>query len=258
MALTKDTGDVFVDSDDEEKQAKPKKADSNDPYAGSLVFKSAKVANASIYYVDYSKTKNNGNGLEPHARNELAAALANARAEEEALKDQIKQANALATQLHSEPTNEEAVKHLEVEEASLAELQAQVEEARKLRVNEKEKLQLKRRIEAMAAHWRDRRRICMDFLISMEETTEGTISVKKCLAGDGQIDIESDEVVAKNAVEYAKKKRSSHATSTVRGLVRPAKKAKLTENSTSLADESFVAVLLDSQGTVKRVYVDAE
>jgi hypothetical protein len=42
----------------------------------------------------------------------------------------------------------------------------------------------------------------------VEDGSEGVISAKKCCSGDGQIDIESDEIVVKNAIEYGKKKRT--------------------------------------------------
>lgn len=114
----------------------------------------------------------------------------------------------------------------------------------------------------MATQWRKRKRICMDFLIMMEESTEGTVSAKKCLAGDGQIDLESDETAIKNMIAYGNKKRSMTS--------RPVKKAKVSKSlggkTTGLpssetltsgltADANFVAVRLDSSGQVERVYL---
>jgi len=115
----------------------------------------------------------------------------------------------------------------------------------------------------MAQQWRKRKRLCMEFLITMEESTEGTISAKKCLAGDGQIDIESDESAIKNAIAYGKKKRTMASRP-------PTKKMKVSKSlggkttglssSQSLtsgltADANFVAVRLDSSGQVERVYL---
>ena len=114
----------------------------------------------------------------------------------------------------------------------------------------------------MATQWRKRKRICMDFLIMMEESTEGTISAKKCLAGDGQIDVESDETAIKNSIAYGNKKRSMTS--------RPFKKTKVSKSmgrkttglssSESLTcgltpDANFVAVRLDPLGLVERVYL---
>jgi len=248
----------FADSDDEEegkKAATKKPKASDDLYAGSLSFKAGKSSNTCLYYVEYSKLKNNGNGLDPHDRNELASELSKAESEEAALKTTLQQMTVETAKLLSEPTNEEATARLETEEAALAGLKSQVEEGRKLKVNEKHKQQTKRRIDNMATQWRKRRRICMDFLISMEENTDGTISAKKCLAGDGQIEIDSDEAVAKASVEYGKKKRARPMGKKKTSM---ATKSGKTEGSGVPPSESFVAVMLDSQGCVQRVHLDEE
>jgi hypothetical protein len=140
-------------------------------------------------------------------------------------------------------------------------LAERVEAGRKLKVNEKHKVKVKRGIESMTAQWRKRRRICMDFLISMEESSDGSISMKKCLSGDGPIDVDSDEAVAKGAVAYALKKRSAPAL-TAKKRAPPTKKSKLgsapSNGNEALASEDFVAVALTSQGTVSRVMVGEE
>lgn len=270
---TNDACPTFDDSDDEhetsKKAAKASKGDSSaasgaatgDRFKASLCFKAGKTSNASLYYVDYSKLKNNGNGLDPHDRNELAAALASAQAEEAALAASLKQLTDETTQLLSEPTNVEAVARLEVLEAELKVLREKVEAGRKLKVNEKHKLKLKTGIESMAAQWRKRRRICMDFLISMEESSDGSITMKKCLNGDGPIDIDSDEAVAKGAVAFALKKRSApmlskkHKAPVSKKLKAPPPGHSGTE---ALASEDFVAVTLNSQGLVTRVIVNED
>lgn len=100
-----------------------------------------------------------------------------------------------------------------------------------------------------------------EFLVSMEENTDGSVSAKKCLSGDGQIDIDSDEAIAKSAVEFAKKKRAKLGGA-LGGKKRPAVRsskqpatANAPETDTISASEDFVAVTLDSQGNVKRVLV---
>jgi hypothetical protein len=267
---TNDACPTFDDSDDEhetsKKAAKPSKSNMSDAsgsapgdrFKASLCFKAGKSSNASPYYVDYTKLKNNGNGLDPHDRNDLAAALASAQAEEAALAATLKQLTDETAKLLSEPTNIELVARLEVQEQGMKDLRETVEAGRKLKVNEKHKLQVKNGIEAMAAQWRKRRRICMDFLISMEESSDGGITLKKCLSGDGPIDIDSDEAVAKGAVAYALKKRSAPTLSKMRkGPVSKKLKAPPGHGaSEALASEDFVAVTLNSQGLVTRVMVD--
>ena len=162
-----------------------------------------------------------------------------------------------ATQLLSEPTNEQIAALLETEEDDVATLKVQVEEALKLKVNEKHKQKTKSNIQKMAVQWRKRKRMCMEFLIRMEEITDGTVQAKKCLSGDGQIALDSDDTVAKAAVEFAKQKRARAGT----GGKKPRKllKSSTTQSASSkatLADENFVAVNFDSQLNVLRVYVE--
>jgi predicted protein tyrosine phosphatase len=262
MALDKSEGSFADDSDDEDEAPKKKEKKepkaSDDPFKGALSFKSGKSANTCLYYVDYTKLKNNGDGLPIDERNELLGDFHKTNAEILALKTAVKNMTLETNKLLSEPTNEELDARLVTEEAELAELREQVEAGRKLVVNEKHKQQIKRRIEVMTTVWRKRRRICMDFLMAMEENTEGTVSVKKCLKGDGQIDIDSDEAVVAAAVEYGKKKRARPAASSKRRSV-VAKAAPKPSTTSGLApSESFVAVTLDSQGRIQRVHLDDE
>ena len=263
MALDRNEN-PFDESDDEEDEPKAaKKTESTgDPHAGTLAFKAGRNANTCLYYVDHTKQKNNGNGLEPDQRNDLLRDFAETQAVESDLKASLQRMTAETTQLLSEPTNEEASATLEVQEAAMSTLRDQLETARELKVNEKHKKQTKKRIDGMVAQWRKRKRLCMDFLITMEESTEGTISAKKCLSGDGQIDIESDETAIAGALAYGKRKRFGS------GLPTKKKIAKGLSGSTSraqdqksvagglTADEVFVAVKLDALGGVCRVYLD--
>jgi hypothetical protein len=253
MALDDDPSEQFADSDDEDeddgkskKKAKPqtKKEGCNlsDPYKKSLTLKHGK----SLYYVNYSTAKN-GDGLPFEERNKLAADFANAQLEAQNLDEVCKATHARANQLYSEPTNEEATVRLESEETELRDLQEQLEAARKLKHNEKHKQQVKRAIDYYTTMWRSRKRICLEFLTNMEDLSEGTITRKKCLSGDGPIEMDSDEAVAKAAVEYAKKKKNQPSAN------RKGKKA-MTYSSGIPPSESFVGVLLTSQGTVERVH----
>ena len=104
----------------------------------------------------------------------------------------------------------------------------------------------------------------VDTLISMEESTDGTVSAKKCLSGDGQIDIDSDQIAIRDAKAYATKKKMRKSLGS-RQQVRLGKgasdgsKDKSVDGSDVFADENFIAVELDAQGNVSRVYlVDEE
>jgi hypothetical protein len=254
MALNKnDDKNPFASSDEEQEEEEKPASSNNDPYAGSFLLKIGKSQSTNLYYVDHNKLK----GLDQNQRNTLLQNIAIANAEGDALKDTLKTTLEHSTKLLSEPTNEEVTGRLETQEADVNDLQSQVEEAQKLKVNEKHKQKTKRTIQNMAAQWRKRKRLCMDFLIAMEENTDGTVRAKKCLSGDGQIALDSDENVGNAAIEYAKKKRARKSKTGNSG--RKVLGAKLSGNnndSTSLADESFVAVNLDSQYNVCRIYME--
>jgi hypothetical protein len=259
MALDKnESKNPFADSDDEEEPEKTKEATPADTFAGSICFKAGRNAASNLYYVDHTKIK----GMDRDQREALASESFATQAEEAALKDTLKQTLDRATQLLLEPTNEEVVILLEAEEKYVTELEVNVEEARKLKVNEKHKQKTKKRIQSMSAHWRKRKRLCMEFLIGLEENTDGVVSAKKCLAGDGQIALDSDEAVASAALRFAKDKRARNVGAgglqgrKSKGMAAP--KVKTPSKPASLADEQFVGVLLDSQGTVSRVYVEEE
>jgi hypothetical protein len=259
---------VFAESDDEEEEEKEKakKKDtkkSSDPFHKSLCFKAGKTASNTLYYVDHSKLKNNGNGLEPDARNELHNTKANTEAEEAALKTTLKSMTAETAKLLSEPTNEEATARLETEESALVELKAQVEASRGYKTNEKEKKKLTKDIQDLTAQWRKRKRMCIDFLMNMEESTEGTVSVKKTLAGDGPLgDIETDESVLKAATAFATNKRNGTGRGTQKSSIKkkPLKKKQKVSNKEEADElpptESFVGVIVDSQGLPARVHAD--
>jgi hypothetical protein len=259
MALDKhDDKNPFADSDDEEELKED--TTTTEPYAGSLLFKPGRNQASNLYYVDHTKLK----GMDREQREALAQNTANATAEEGALKDTLKTTLGKAAQLLSEPTNEEATLRHETEEAAMKDLDENLETARKLKVNENHKQKTKKRIQNMAAQWRARKRLCVDFLISLEENTDGAVTVKKCLANDGQICLDSDDSVAKAAVKFAKDKRSRNIKGGLKGrkkggtMSRGLSKGSLSSESDSLADESFVAVKLDSQNSVCRVHVDEQ
>jgi len=244
----------FPDSDDEEEAKKTSGAtsDPSDPYAATVLFKDGRSASCSLYFLDQSKLENNGNGLIPEDRNKLVMDLDQTSAEESEQNEKLKNLLSEASRLSSEPTNEEADRKLETEEEDAKNLEEQLESFRKLRVNEQVRTKTQKKAEYFAIQWRSRKRICMDFLINMEECTDGAVSMKKCLAGDGQIELDSDEVIVKSAIEYAKKKRT-------RGPTKPTKRAKVGTSDTFdgvAPDENFVAVCLKSSGDIRRIYLD--
>ena len=86
------------------------------------------------------------------------------------------------------------------------------------------------------------------FLIAI--LLKGTISVKKCLSGDGQICIDSDESAIKGAMAYAKKRKTTVMVG--RGGL---KGRASSEASAGLPpDPGFIGVKLNSNGIPERVY----
>ena len=112
----------FYDSDDED-EAPKKKAIKSEPldesFTGALLFKGGRNPNSSLYYVDQTKLKNMGDGLEPHARNELASDLAKDQEQKSVLGSNCQGITKETVQLLSEPTNEEADAMLEQQEPAM-------------------------------------------------------------------------------------------------------------------------------------------
>ena len=214
-------------------------------YVDSLRIKSGRNANNVLYFTNHDTSVNGGNGLPPDERNELIGAEKKSAQDLQSSRDNLKAIQNLTTKLLSEPTNQEAKDGIAKEEKVLADLKASVEESRQYAGNEKKREQTKKRIRDLAHVWWTRRRMCNDFLQGMEDATEGTISVKKCLAGDGQIDIDSDEAVIaaeKEMHEYKKaKKAKSSGGGSGGGDIQPT--------------DTFIGVKFDGVGHVKRVHV---
>ena len=241
------------DSDDEDsssskgkkKASKKKSADDGTDYTGSLVKKDGRNANNVLYFINYASSyvQNGGNGLPPDERNELIAAEQKSNQDLQMIQNNLKSIQARTRQLLSEPTNEEAEERQNKEEKILADLQASLEESRQYAGNEKKREQTKKRIRNLADIWWKRRRQCTDFLQGMEDATEGTVSVKKCLAGDGQIDIDSDEAIInaeKEMYEMRKAKKAKTGGAGAGGSIQPT--------------DTFIGVKFDGVGHVKRVH----
>lgn len=216
--------------------AKKSRVDEKEAFAGSLFFKAGKSVTSSLYYVDYNKIKE----MSSEERGELAGRLANTKAEHDHMVLTLKQVDTKTAQLLLEPTNDKLIELLNNLEKNVAILTEKVHDAKALTINEPQKKKLKRQIQYMAGQYRKRKRLCCSFLSSLEEISDGTISKKKCLKGDGQIALDSDESANEAMIAYVRSKKRSK------------------KNKASLADENFVGVTLDSQQMVKRVYIKDE
>jgi hypothetical protein len=245
------------DSDDEEGDDQPKKkkakSNPNDPFSGSLFFKGGKTAMNSLYYVDYSKSKNGGNH-DAEAYNDIYGKQTVLANDLNALSMDEAAMTAASKKLALEPTNEEASVRFTEESNALEQLREQVGEARKHLVNADRPKKLKKAILEGTAEWRKRKRVGMDGYYWLEEATDGVITIKKCLSGDGAIDMDSDEATIALARDLAIKRRQAPSKNTTNKVGKLAWKS-----STGLsADPNFIGVLLDARGNVERQYFHDE
>ena len=252
-----------------------KKPTTTDPYKQSLSFKPGRTTQSNLYFVNHTKLTL----LDHDQRNELFQNCAIADQELASLQSNVQRNLEQAKQLQSEPTNEQAATQLEHDEALVVELQEKVQAGRKLKVNDSHKKKLKASIQTMTRYWRQRRKLCMEALGTLEEVTEGSVDRKKCLKGDGAICLDNDDQVVQSAEQFVKEKlaRQARATShtgskTTSSSSKKNKKGgglssssgkkaannKRKAEEPSLANERFVGVLLNSQGLVDRVYVDGK
>lgn len=235
----------FADSDDEDegrtKKSKTAAAlvNSNqkgDEFAGSLKLKLGRNANTSLYFVEYSKLYNSGNGLLPQDKNDLLCAQQKAKSELDDLNSKEKNMKLDTKVLLKQPVNADTLDLLETKEAENSRLREEVEECAHYKDNSKKCKLMKKKVETMLAQWRRRKRNCLEFLDMMEEATDGTISTKKCISGDGQMDIDSDEAVIKGQIAYIKQKRSRKLMFGKRARPGPEGDNK----KQKIADESFI------------------
>mmetsp|Transcript_13027 Transcript_13027/g.26926 ORF Transcript_13027/g.26926 Transcript_13027/m.26926 type:complete len:475 (+) Transcript_13027:271-1695(+) len=218
---------------------------SSNTYVDSLLLKVGRNINTSLYYVNQEKLPHDGSGLPPDERNELIGKEQKSAHERDSAVARLRDSTAQTSQLLSEPTNKEATSTLAEGEKTLADLKERIEESRQHEGNEKKRATTKKRIQTLSDVWWKRRRLCKDFLDAMEDMTEGTINAKKCLAGDGQIELESDETVIKDslAAYESRKARGEFA-------------AKRRVASGLQPTDTFVAVSMDGAGHVHRVYAN--
>ena len=262
MVDKKSGGNPFAeDSDDDDddgvskKKSSSKKSSSSgaastgsDEYSGSLRLKEGRNVNNNLYYVDHTKQANDGNGMLPDVKQLLLGELAKSKAEFEQLNQQIKSTTATAAQLESEPKNEQLILDVADMEKRLGEMEEAIEESKAHAANEAHVKKVRKEIDAKAAIWRKRKRMCIEFISNMEDCTEGTISLKKCLKGDGQIDIESDESCINGSITFASRKKA-------RVSLGGGKKSGGSAKSGISADPAFVGVQLNSQGRPERVFL---
>ena len=247
------------DSEDEEDTKSSKKKSSSkkssDEYAASVSVKEGRNTSTTLYFIDHTKLRNNGNGLLPEDRNELVSNLESSKQEFVTLQQKHKQISQSTAQLLSEPKNGELETELHELTSKMEVVESKLGEASAYESNAKYARQLKGRIGSMASEWRKRKRLCTEFIGNMEDASDGTISLKKCAKGDGPIFMETDEAAIKGAKEYAENsKKRPKLVSKSKGL----KQRNGTKNQSvgMQPDEKLIGVLMSSSGMPTRVYLD--
>ena len=114
--------------------------------------------------------------------------------------------------------------------------------------------QLKGKIDSMASHWRKRKRITTEFILRMEEATDGTINMKKIAKGDGPIEIETDEAAIKGAKAWGSRKKAK-IVSKPKGGLKPRNGASAS-SAALVGDENLIGVVLDAKGVPQRVFLN--
>lgn len=242
------TEDNGHDSDDDVKKSEKTMTSNNssDPFVATILLKEGRNASSNLYFINQSKLENNGNGLLAEDRDKLLINMDRASQEESDLQNKVNELLSKAIALEAEPTNEYADQLLQLQMDRHDELDSDLAKCRLYPASSKLRKEVNKSIEVFATHWRQRKRMCIDFLRQMEECTDGAVSVKKCLAGDGAIELDSDEIIVKSAVEYAEKKKKQKTFH-----------SNKKESSLPPPDKNFVAVLLEPTGAVRRVILDA-
>ena len=265
----------FYDSDeDESSSAKSKGGPSrkieDGSMSGTLHLKIGANSSSTLYFVDQTKLSNNGDGLDSNDKNDLLEMIEKTKLNKEDLETMLKNLSSETKKLLSEPQNCDLNVSLDKVEETQKLLKDDLEKAQEYKCNDNHRKKLRKAIEKMSSFWRKRKQICKGFLFMMEETTEGTVSMKKCMSGDGQIEIDSDENTIIGATAFTKKmiarnlstspsreKRPHHSTRLIAG---PNKRQKLNlgEFSDYDADTQFVGVKLNQRGFVERVYMETD
>jgi hypothetical protein len=250
MADQNKTNPFDNDSDDEDKLALEEgtRDDGNDFYGRrTLIFKAGRNPQTSLYYFNYKKMK----ALDDEECQSLFGARASAISEASILKLDLATTQSTTRDLMSEPTNVELISLLQKAEDDVATLKEQVDDSRKLQVHTGTRIARQKKIQKMAAHWNKRKRMCLSFLSTLEENTDGAVTIQKSLAGEGPLQLDSDEAVIRAELILAKQRAKKRKV----GIIPAQCKRHKKEPSLPLPVSSdLVAVRLVKGGKVERVY----
>lgn len=219
--------------------------DDEHAFQDSVRVKIGKNANSSLYYLNQFKLENEGDGLCPEEQQNLVASQQQASEELRRKLDECKTMDQQTVQHLSEPKNDEMNALLRDSEEEMASIHQALGGAKQYSVKASRRKNIQKQVDSMCIQWRQRKRKCIDFLETMEDCTEGTISKKKCLAGNGQIEVESDETAIKLAKTFYERTK--------------ARKRGGKENGGGDNSRCLVGIVLGSKANgIERVYASDE
>jgi hypothetical protein len=150
--------------------------------------KEGRSISSSLYYADYSKVPL----LTHDGQNDLAAKIEIALSDQASLGSKLRQLVNLTTMLTAQPTNSELDIRLQFQSRELVDINSKVACMAKFAGNVAKRKRLTRATDLYLSAYTKRKRMCKMFLETMEDCSDGVINVKKCMSGQGQIEIEPD------------------------------------------------------------------
>jgi hypothetical protein len=165
-------------------------------YRNSLVFKEGRNVNTSIYYFNqFKQVGTNEDGLNSTAGTGHQDSVRNMKhaTDEKARIDSTLTSLLMETErLKAQPTNIELNDILMNIKSNMIKLGEEIGVAETYICNKRKVVSLKRGIDQLSKIWKIRKQMCLEFLNTMEELSEGSINVKNCFNHSGPICLESD------------------------------------------------------------------
>lgn len=178
------------------------------------------------------------------AQSDTVAEIEVTKYELKQMEDEIQRTQNEAKSIQTQPKNTALDSTITTLSDAVSELTSSRDEAAKHTVDKKALKKMNSAHSFFVLEWKKRKAKCITGLNNLESATDGVIVTKKCMAGSGQIDVESDERIAKEA----------HNTTKFKSKKLGFKKRKVDD----LGVKSFIAVLLDKDSPrgVKRIYAE--
>ena len=89
---------------------------------------------------------------------------------------------------------------IEGKESALKTLESEITAAKSRAVAAKDRERIERRLAGMVGEWKKRKSLCLQALEALDDASDGVVSKVKCLKGQGQVAVESDEMVKAEAL----------------------------------------------------------